>query len=144
MLDVHNLLDEEGERGVGIFVKAIAPYKATGKTQASAYYKIAGTPTDTSLEIIARGYVQVLETGSQPSKKKPSPEMIAELKPWAKARGIPDEAVYGIAIKLLRDGQRVNRNVYSQQMDKFAEEVIDRALKEFAGYAIDQVVKGFR
>lgn len=143
-LDMFQILDQEGKRGVEIFQKAVAPHRATGKTQASAYSKIEGSESKTTLTIIARGFVQVLETGSKPSTKKPSPEMIAELKPWASARGIPDEAVYAIAVKLLRDGQQVNRNVYSEQMDKFADEVADRVAEEYAGYAVDQMVNAFK
>lgn len=142
MLDMYNLLDEEGKRGVGIFVKAIQPHKATGQTASSAYYSIKGTNTKTTLEIFSRAFTPVLETGSRRAKTQvPSKEMIAQLKPWAQARGIPDEAVYAIAKKLLRDGQKVNRNVYSEQMAEFSEEVADRALKEFAGYVVDGIVK---
>lgn len=141
---MHQVLDEEGKRGVAIFQKCIQPYRATGKTQASAYYKIEGSDTKTDLTINARGFTEVMQTGSKPSKKKPSPEMIEELKPWAQVRGIAPEAVYGIAVKLLRDGQKVHRNVYSDQMSKFADEVADRVNDLFAGYAIDKIVNAFK
>lgn len=145
MLDVFQTLDQEGKRGVEVFVKAIDQVKATGKTQRSAYHKIEGTDSKTTVTIMARGFTQVLETGSKPAKTtKPSKEMLAELKPWAQVRGIPDEAVYAIAVKLLRDGQQVNRNVYSEQMDKFADEVADRVAEEYAGYAVDKMINAFK
>lgn len=145
MLSVHNILDEEGKRGVEVFNKCIEPYKATGKTQASAYYKVAGSDTKTTLEIDARGYVKVLETGSRPAKtKKPSREMVKEMEEYTRARGLPKSAAYPMAVVLLRDGQKQNRNVYSQQMDKFSDEVADRVLNEFAGYAVDKIVKGLQ
>ncbi len=143
MLDLHQTLDAEGKQGVLVFQKAIQPYKATGKTQASAYYRIQGKEV-TTLEILARNFTQVLETGSRPAKTLvPSREMINELKPWAQSRGIPEEAVWGIAKKLLREGQKVNRNVYSEQMNEWADKAIDEVVNEFAGLAIDKIVEAW-
>ena len=141
MLTTFEILNAQGKVGVGIFIKAIAPYKATGKTEQSAFYRIEGKDTVISLSIIARKYVKVLETGSKPAKTLvPSKEMIDELKPWAKSRGIPDEAVYPIAKKLLKEGQQLNRNVYSEQMNEWADSVVDEVVSELAGLAIDKLV----
>lgn len=144
MLTTYDILQEEGKRGVVIFQKAIEPHYATGKTKKSAFYRIEGREKVVSLTILARAFVPVLETGSKPAKTNvPSKEMIEELTPWAKARGIPEEAIYPIAKELLRKGQQVNRNVYSQQMEEFGDEVVDRVVNEFAGLAINQVVNAF-
>lgn len=145
MLDVFDIAQEEGKKGVEIFKRAIAPYNATGKTQKSAYYKIEGSSTKTILSILARGYTQVLETGSKPAKThKPSRAMLDELAPWAQSRGIPEEAVYAIAVNLLKEGQQVNRNVYTDQMNEWADGVADRVASEFAGYAVDKMVNSFQ
>lgn len=141
MLEVTDILSEEGQRGVKIWQKTIDPYTATGKTKKSAYYKIEGRDTTTSIEILAREFVDVLQTGSKPAKTRvPSKEMIDSLTPWAKSRGIPEEAIYPIAVKLLKEGQKVNRNVWKEQMEKWADEVVDRILNDLAGFVVDQVV----
>lgn len=144
-LDISQILDKEGRRGVDVFKKAIEPHKATSKTAQSAYYKVEGKgASSTSLTILSRPYTTVLEKGSKPADThKPPKGMIDELTHWAKARGIPEEAVYGIAVNLLKEGQRVNRNVYSEQMQKFADEVADEVTKQYAGYAIDTLLNQF-
>lgn len=144
MLTTYDIFKEEGPRGVKVFQDAVDSHTATGKTKKSAYFKIEGKDTKVSLEILAREFVQVLETGSKPAHTNtPSKEMIAMLKDWAQARGIPQDAVWGIAKKLLRDGQKVNRNVYSEQMNEFADQVIDRVTKEFAGMMVNKIVNAF-
>jgi len=145
MLTTYEILNAQGKVGVGVFVKAIQPYKATGKTEQSAFYRIEGKDTVISLTIIARKYVKVLETGSKRAKTLvPSREMIDELTPWAKSRGLPEEAIYPIAKKLLRDGQQLNRNVYSEQMNEWADKVIDEVVSELAGLAIDKLVNTWK
>lgn len=142
--DIHKILDEEGKRGVKIFQSSISSVKATGKTADSARYVVEGKESKMSLEILARPFTPVLETGSKPAKTlKPSKEMLEELKPWAQVRGIPEDKVYGVAVNLLKNGQKVNRKLYSDKMDEFADQVADRITKEYVGYAVNNIVKAF-
>lgn len=144
MLDLVKEMDEQGKKGVAVFKKAISGHKATGETERSAYYKIEGKDTKVTLEILARAFVPVLETGSKPAKTlTPSKEMLDTLGAWAKARGIPEEAVYPIAKTLLKEGQKINRNVYSQQMDEWADEMIEIITNELAGYYVDKIVNSY-
>lgn len=144
-MEITKTLDSEGKRGVAIFKTAISSVKATGKTEQSARYEVAGKGSLTSLTIFSRPFTPVLETGSKPAKTDtPSKEMIDELTAWAQSRGIPEDAVWGIAKKLLREGQRVNRDLYTKAMDKFADEVADKVTSEFVGYAIDKLFNTFR
>ena len=145
MLTTYDILNEQGKVGVTVFKEAVKPYKATGRTEQSAYFKVEGRETRISLTIIARAFVEVMETGSKKAKTDvPSREMIDSLKPWAQARGIPEDAVWGIAKKLLKEGQKINRNVYSDQMNAWADKVIEIVVNELAGYAVDKMVSEWK
>lgn len=144
MLDTIDILNQEGKRGVEIVVKSITPYRATSRTEQSVYYKIEGKETKVDLSIFARDYIEVLQSGSKPAKtKKPSKAMLAEMAPWAKVRGIPDAKLYAVAVVLLRDGQKVKRDLWDSKLDNWADEVADRITKEMAGYVVETIVKTF-
>lgn len=73
-----------------------------------------------NINIEAAKYFQTLETGRRPTPdKKPSREMIENIGDWVSARGLPDEATWGIATKINKEGTQLwkdggRKDIYSE------------------------------
>lgn len=139
-------MDEEGRRGVKVFQAVMAKANASGETAKSAYHKVEGKGPKTTLEILAREFTDVLWRGSRKAKTtKPPREMVDKLKIYARFRGIPEDKAYAMAVKLLKEGQKPGKHPeIPKAMDDFSDEVADKVTSEFAGYAVNQIIKAFR
>ncbi len=81
---------------------------ATGKTSRSVRYEIRQEGDYTILEVIGgRPFFQTVETGSKPSTKNPSPDMIKSLTEWAVTRGKPAKSAWPIAKTILKEGSKL-------------------------------------
>lgn len=83
---------------------------ATLKTSQSLRFETSTEGTKTKLKLFGRPFFNTVETGRKATPgKKPSREFIENLRPWAEARGIPQEAVWAIATKINKLGTNLFR-----------------------------------
>lgn len=125
MNEINDILDEAGRRYVDEIRANLASTgtDATGETSASVGYEVRQEGSKIVLEVYGgRPYFPTVETGSKPSKKKPSPDMIEKIKTWAGVRGIL-ASPWGIAKNILKFGSKLwqkggRRNIYSNVAEK--------------------------
>ena len=107
---------------------------ASGETSRSVFYRVQTSGDKVTLLVIGgRKFFPTVETGSRPSKKNPSPEMIKSLDKWRKIRGIIASA-WGIAKTILRDGSRLwqrggRKDIYTVVREQAAQEIKADILK---------------
>ncbi len=101
MLKVDETIRQALELGKALIAKKIP--SATGDTVKSLEVK--------ETKLLVRKFFTTLTTGRGPSKRgsKGSRVLFDKIKRWAKARGIPEEAVGPITRKLHKEGDRVFR-----------------------------------
>lgn len=139
-----------GSIGEQVLKDSLDKVSATNKTVASVRSQVTESDTKTKLQLIARAFTSLLEKGIKPSGKNPSPDMIEMLTDYARARGIdkPESAAWGIAKTILKKGDKTNRqggrDVYSQELNKFVEEVKEAVKKEFKGFYVNQIKQAFK
>lgn len=150
MRAIADTLEAYGPIGVQVLQDAIANIEASGKTAQSIHYEVVSTETKDTLYIYGRAYFDLIEKGIKPSGKNPSPEMIKFLTEYAKARGMdkPESAAWGIAKKILKEGDKTHqqggRIVYSDDLDKFVQELKTYATKVFAKGFLTEVKGAFK
>lgn len=143
------LLTVMGAVGEQVVKDEIDKVSATHKTVESIRSEVTETDTVTKLQIFAREFTSLLEKGIKPSGKNPPPEMIEMLTEYAKSRGMsdPEKAAWGIAKTILKEGDRTHkqggREVYSQELNKFVEEVTAAVQKEFVGFYVKEIKQAF-
>lgn len=105
MKSIEELLDKYGKA----IVKKIqdnldaSGENATGKTKQSVKYSV----DKNELVVFSdRPYFKSVETGSRPSNKKPSPEMVESLTEWAQAKPA-DISPQGAAVNILKYGSKL-------------------------------------
>lgn len=102
---------------------------ATVKTSQSLRIELKQEGTKYSLTLFGRPFFMTVQTGRRPTPdKKPSREMIDNLKEWVNARGLDEGAVWAIATninkkgtKLWRDGGRTD--IVDPAVDTFVNDV---------------------
>ena len=150
MLKIAQILDGFGKIGVERTKQLLEASRATGKTINSVKYEVTVKDNNERLTIKARPFTSALETGIKPvsagSKPGIPPEMIANLTEYAKARGMekPESAAWGMAKKIKQVGDKTYRiggkDVYSDAMKQFSEEITKAITKEFLREAT-QIIK---
>lgn len=139
-----------GSIGEQVLKDALDKVSATNKTVQSVRSEVTETETSTKLQLFAREFVGLLETGRKPTSKNPSPDMIALLTDYARARGMdkPESAAWAIAKTINKEGDKTHRqggrDVYSKELAIFAKEVTEAVQKEFKGFYLNQIKKAFR
>ena len=150
MVDIADTLEAYGPIGVDVLREAIQGIEASGRTAESIRYEVTSTEKVDKLTFYGRAYFQLIEKGIKPSGKNPSPEMIKFMTEYAKARGMdnPEKAAWGIAKKILKEGdktyQQGGRIVYSDDLDKFVQELITYSTKVFAKGFLTEVKGAFK
>lgn len=143
--EVSQILQAYASIGEQVVKDALDKVSATNKTVMSVRSEVISDDTKDSLKIYARKYVELLESGRRPTSKNPSPEMIQLLTEYAKARGMnkPESAAWGIAKKINKEGDKTyragGRVVYSDELNKFVEELKAEASKVFKGSFLREV-----
>lgn len=102
---------------------------ATVKTSQSLRIELKQEGTKYSLTLFGRPFFMTIQTGRRPTPdKKPSREMIDNLREWVNARGMDESAVWAIATninkrgtKLWRDGGRTD--IVDPAVDTFVNDV---------------------
>lgn len=91
----------------------------------------------------SRPFFPTVETGSKPSTKNPSPDMIQSLTEWAQARNLPKEAVWGVAKNILKDGSKLwQKGGRSDIYSNVRQDIIDKITKDVADFQVRQFKKG--
>lgn len=86
-----------------------------------------------SVTIFARDFFEALETGSKPSTKNPSPDMVESIKEWKDMRGI-DAPAYARAKSILKKGSRLWRaggrtDIFTNVADQMTKDIADDLVK---------------
>lgn len=84
---------------------------ATLETSQSLRSEITKEGAITRMKLFGRPYFFTVETGRKPTPgKKPSRLMIERITEWTQARGISEEAVWAIAVKIQEKGTKLWQN----------------------------------
>lgn len=139
---INELLTVYGAIGEQVLKDALDNVSATHKTVNSVRSQVTSTATKDTLQLLGREYINLLETGRKPTSKGPSQEMIDNLKDYARSLGFddPDRAAWAIAKEINKKGDRTfrmgGRNVYSNELNKFVEELKVECKKTFVGSSL--------
>jgi hypothetical protein len=139
-----------GSIGEQTLKDAVDKVSATHKTVNSIHSLVTETSNTTRLQLIAREWFSLLESGRKPTTKNPSPDMIKLLTDYAQARGMsnPESAAWAIAKTINKEGDKTyrsgGRDVYSKELDKFVEEVTEAVMKEFKGFYVNEIQNAFK
>lgn len=143
------ILTVYGHIGEQVLKDAVDKVSATNKTVESVRSQVIETNNGYRLQLIAREWFSLIEKGRGPTDKGPSPEMIEHLTEYARARGMddPESAAWAIAKTINKKGDKTHRAggriVYSDELNKFVEEVITAIKKEFKTYYVSEIKKAF-
>lgn len=129
-MTLSDVLKAQGTIGVDMFRQAISKVDATTKTKQSIRFE----SDDSKITFFGRAFIELLNTGRKPTKKGPSPDMIANLTEYAEARGFekPESAAWAIAKTINKLGDKTHRkggrDVYEGTVDKVAERISDAVI----------------
>lgn len=146
---ISDVLHRYGPLGVQVVKQALEKVRATGKTIDSVEYIVEEGGNYDSLIIFGREYINLIEAGRRPTSKGPSPEMIKDLTEYAQARGMdkPKNAAWAIAVTINKKGdttfRRGGRDVWSEDLEKFVEELKQALKKDFINSWRIEIKKAF-
>jgi hypothetical protein len=107
---------------------------ATGETSRSVGYRVVQSGNRIRLEVYgSRPYFPTVETGSKPSTKNPSPEMVRKISKWKEIRGILRNP-FAISKGILKFGSRLwqkggRKDIYTNVRERAFAELPDRLAK---------------
>lgn len=115
----------------------------SGELSDSPRPKVTGSVENINIEIEVAPFFGTIETGRKPTPGiPPSEEMIKNIGEWVSARGLPEEATWGIAVNIQEKGTELWRqggrdDIYSQFFTKeywgrVREEISEVAAKNYA------------
>jgi hypothetical protein len=143
---IQETLEAYGKLGVQL-LQGVVP-KATGKTAESIRYEVYPN----QLVIYARAFFQALETGRGPRRSSEYGGFDNSLLEWMKAKGVGadlnekkrKQLARFLAYKINKDGdktfKRGGKDVYSQVVAKFIEELTNEIIKIKTKEYTDKVV----
>ena len=108
---------------------------ATGATSQSVRYELKQEGTKFTGRVFGRPFFMTVQTGRRPTPdKKPSRQMIDNLKLWVNARGMDESAVWAIATKIQKQGTDLWRaggrtDIVDPAVDTFVNDVAQDFLK---------------
>lgn len=141
---IEEILDSHGKRIVSEIQSNIVSsgQNATGETARSVTYSIESKTGKTTLTVTGgRKFFPAIETGSKPSSKKPSHEMIQSLKDWALAKGL-EVSPWGVAVNILKHGSKLwqsggRSDIYTNVKNSALQPILDDIRK----YEKDRITK---
>lgn len=114
---------------------------ATGKTSQSLRLEIKQEGTKVKMQLFGRPFFMTVQTGRKPTPdKKPSREMIDNLKEWVNARGLDESAVWAIATKIQRRGTRL---WFEGGRDDIVDPAVDTYINDVSQELLDAQVENF-
>ena len=121
--------------------------KATGKTANSVRFEIKENGNNLVVEIFGRKYFATVETGRKPTPdKKPSREMIENIKEWTSAKGLPESAVWGIATNINKFGTKLwqqggRKDIYTDMTGSMIDSLSESLGMSILNQTLDQIIK---
>lgn len=120
---------------------------ATGATSRSLKYTVTESGSKITLSITGRPFFAVVETGRKatPQYTKPSYQFVADIKAWAKAKGLPEGSAYGIAKSIHQKGTKLHakggrKDIVSNVINETLTESITKdVLKSFANLLVTNI-----
>jgi|SRR5688572_18829749 len=150
IVDMVTLLNDQGNSIVNQIRANLSPVSKTGKTSQSIKYTVTTQDDKVTLRVSGKPFVYVVETGRKPTPdKKPSRDMINNIKEWVKAIGKPESMAWAVAVKINKEGTELyklggRKDIISSVVN---EQLINQLSKEcltlFAQSYIKSVVNEF-
>lgn len=141
------LIDIVNEKGVDLINNIRINLGRTGtnatlKTSQSLRQEITETSDTINFKLYGRAFFMTVETGRRPTPdKKPSREMIENLRPWAASRGIDESKVWAIATKIQKQGTQLWRDGGREDI---VEPAVDTFVNDLSLSILDQVATDFQ
>lgn len=95
MINLDAILNEYGQKAVSLLKESIAPYKATGKTEASIRYEVKEEATNYRLIVYGRKFFKGIETGRGKRKSAEYSGFDQGLDEWFRAKGFQSKTSKG-------------------------------------------------
>lgn len=147
-----DVLNEQGKKGVDLIKESVSKYSATGKTADSIEYK----SDDKRLQILAREFIQAMETGRGPRKSSDNGNFKDRMLEYMERKGIgssldqkkKEALAKFLVLKINREGDKLyksgtTRNVYSKVLSEFVEqlekEVSKAQLKQYTDKVLESL-----
>jgi hypothetical protein len=153
MPEIFNVIQSEAIQLVGNTRSNISAtgQNATGETANSLRVQVTQEGNKYRMQLFGRPFFRTIETGRRPTPdKKPSREMVDNIRAWCDARGINESAAWAIATKINKQGtylwrQGGRRDVITPAIDVFLNDVSAELLESQADsfvLAIKQAADG--
>ena len=145
-MGIADVLSAQGKLAVEQIRGAISKVDATQKTKQSVRFE----SDESKLTIFARAFTELLNIGRNPTKKGPSPEMIANITEYAEARGMenPESAAWAIAKTINKLGDKTHRkggrDVYETAVKKSIENISNAVILFKMREAKDKVMESLK
>lgn len=108
---------------------------ATVATSQSLRIELKQEGSKTKMQLLGRKFFMTVQTGRRPTPgKKPSREMIDNLKEWVNARGLDESAVWAIATKIQQRGTRL-------WFEGGRTDIVDPAVEDFVDNVSENVLE---
>src|SRR5687767_10111072 len=140
MPEIFNVIQSEAIELVGNTRSNISAtgQNATGETANSLRVQVTQEGNKYRMQLFGRPFFRTIETGRRPTPdKKPSREMIDNIRAWCDARGINESAAWAIATKINKQGtylwrQGGRQDVITPAIDVFLNDVSAELLESQA------------
>jgi hypothetical protein len=153
MPEIFNVIQSEAIELVGNTRSNISAtgQNATGETANSLRVQVTQEGNKYRMQLFGRPFFRTIETGRRPTPdKKPSREMVDNIRAWCDARGINESAAWAIATKINKQGtylwrQGGRQDVITPAIDVFLNDVSAELLESQADsfiLAIKQAADG--
>lgn len=164
MAAMFDILSKWGKIGVEQIKTAVAPLSTTNETVNSVRDEVSGTPTSDTLKILGRPYFSTLETGRGPRKSAQEGGFKDNLEQYLKLKNLPTKksktgvtyyqigpywfSAKSLAWKINKEGDKTyregGREVYSEVLAKFVEELKAAIREEYRSKFMVQIKTSFR
>jgi len=156
MESIRNILNNYGILGVELLKANIGKLTATGKTVNSIHYEVSSKETTDTLTIFGREFISTLETGRGPRKSSTSGGFLDNMLEYMQARGIGadlddkkrKQLARFLVLKINREGDKTykqgGRQVYSNDLDKYVDQLKEALRKDFAVTFRNNLKSAFR
>ena len=122
---------------------------ATSKSKESLRFEITEEGNRVVLTVFGKPYFSVVETGRKPTPdKKPSREMIENIKEWVAARGKPESMAWAVATKINKEGTELwkkggRTDIYTDLKEGFADRIFMEAVENISSEYFRQAKVSF-
>lgn len=142
-MSIQKVLNDYGILGTQLLVNAVRPLSATGETEDSLGYEVKSNALGDTLILFARKYFETLETGRGPRQSSQDSGFKDRMLEYIKAKGIGadldekkrEQLAKFLTWKINKEGdatyKKGGRQVYSNELEKFVEELKEALKKDF-------------